>query len=105
MSADPQLQGKEQLFLQEGFLVPCRLPSMPKPHHISSKCLLVVTGVAAAAAEAQVGLSGCCSLPEQQNVLFCNSKGLDSKSDVFPLMRCSQQRPPPSFCDTSSMEH
>lgn len=48
---------------------------------------------------------GCCSLPEQQNVFFCNSKGLDSKSDVFPLIRGSQQRPPPSFSDTSSMEH
>lgn len=50
---------------------------------------------------------GCCSLPEQQNVLgfFCNSKGLDSKSDVFPLINCSQQRSPPSFSDTSSMEH
>lgn len=54
--------------------------------------------MAAAAAEAQVGLSGCCSLPEQQDVFFCNSKGLHSKSDVFPLIRCSQQRPhPPSL--------
>lgn len=48
---------------------------------------------------------GGCSLPGQQNVFFCNSKGLDSKSDVFPLISCSQQRPSPSFSDTSSMEH
>lgn len=48
---------------------------------------------------------GCWSLPEQQDIFFCNSKGLDSKSDVFPLISCSQQRPPPSFSDTSSMEH
>lgn len=48
---------------------------------------------------------GCCSLLEEQNVFFCNSKGLDSKSDAFPLIRCSQQKPPPSSSNTSSMEH
>lgn len=36
---------------------------------------------------------GCSSLPWWQEIFFCNSKGSDPKSAVFPLISYSQQRP------------
>lgn len=101
MSADQQLQRKNKLFLQEGFLISLQVTQRAQAP--SDTHLMPPDCHQRAAAEVQVGPNYDVS-PSQSSRRISLVIPRDPKSAMFPLISHSRWRPPPSFSNTSSME-